>query len=203
MKRSLQYLTSANLVGLVYGKLRLHRFGIFPYKNTRLRIHKSCQLIGNGRLHVGIQWEPGLHFPSQMMMLAGSKITLNGNFRIFSGHSIWLNPKSSLILGSGYMSNFLKLSCYERIEIGHNVAISENVTIRDSDDHSLNGNSYTKPVTIEDNVWIGINATILKGVTVGEGAVIAAGSVVTRDVPARSLVAGVPAVVKKTDIRWN
>ncbi|TWF93327.1 hypothetical protein FHU35_15170 [Saccharopolyspora dendranthemae] len=54
------------------------------------------------------------------------------------------------------------------------------------------------PITVEDDVWIGAAATILQGVTIGAGAVVAAGAVVTRDVPARTLVAGVPAQVIKT-----
>ena len=54
------------------------------------------------------------------------------------------------------------------------------------------------PIHIGKQVWIGANATILPGVTVGDGAVIAAGAVVTRDVPERAVVAGVPARVVKT-----
>ncbi|MEU3708744.1 DapH/DapD/GlmU-related protein [Streptomyces catenulae] len=54
------------------------------------------------------------------------------------------------------------------------------------------------PIVVEDDVWIGTSAVILQGVTVGAGAVVAAGAVVTRDVPARTLVAGVPARVIKT-----
>jgi acetyltransferase-like isoleucine patch superfamily enzyme len=53
------------------------------------------------------------------------------------------------------------------------------------------------PVTIADNVWIGMNATILKGVTIGENSVVAAGAVVTKSVPANVVVAGNPAVVIK------
>ena len=54
------------------------------------------------------------------------------------------------------------------------------------------------PIVLEDNVWIGSHSTILKGVTIGRDSVVAAGSVVTRDVPPRSVVAGVPAKVIKT-----
>ena len=53
------------------------------------------------------------------------------------------------------------------------------------------------PMIIKDNVWIGMSAIILKGVTIGEGAIVAAGAVVTRDVPAHAIVAGVPAKVIK------
>lgn len=55
------------------------------------------------------------------------------------------------------------------------------------------------PVIIEDNVWIGDKATILANVTIGKGAVVAANSVVTKDVPAYSVVAGIPAKVIKTN----
>lgn len=52
-------------------------------------------------------------------------------------------------------------------------------------------------VSIEDDVWVGANAILLKGVTIGEGAVVAAGSIVSKDVPPYSVVAGIPATVKK------
>jgi acetyltransferase-like isoleucine patch superfamily enzyme len=55
----------------------------------------------------------------------------------------------------------------------------------------------TLPVIISDNVWIGMNAIILKGVTIGENSVVAAGAVVTKSVPANVVVAGNPAVVTK------
>ena len=57
---------------------------------------------------------------------------------------------------------------------------------------------YAQPVTIGNDVWIGGHSTIVPGVTIGDGAVVAAGSVVTKDVPPRSLVAGNPAVFKKS-----
>ena len=56
---------------------------------------------------------------------------------------------------------------------------------------------YAKPITVGDNVWFGAGVQVLPGVTIGEGAVVAAGAVVTRDVPPRTLVAGVPAKVLK------
>ena len=55
----------------------------------------------------------------------------------------------------------------------------------------------TKEIIIKNNAWIGMRSIILKGVTIGEGAIVAAGSVVTKDVPPYTLVAGNPAVIKK------
>ena len=77
--------------------------------------------------------------------------------------------------------------------------------IRDSDTHTiLNSNHIkTQPVYIGKNVWIGLGSIILKGVTIGDGAIIAAGSVVTKDVPSNCLVGGNPAKVIKDYIEWK
>lgn len=87
------------------------------------------------------------------------------------------------------------------IEISDRVLIGPNVTIT-SVNHPLDPvkrrGLELKPVKIEENAWIAANATILPGVTVGKNAVVAAGAVVTKDVPANSVVAGIPAkVIKK------
>jgi acetyltransferase-like isoleucine patch superfamily enzyme len=97
------------------------------------------------------------------------------------------------------------IACFKHIRIGHGVFIADNVTIRDADNHQMLGRQHVtaQPITIEDHVWIGMNVTILKGVCIGRGAVVAAGAVVTRDVPAASLVGGVPAKVIRTDIQWE
>jgi acetyltransferase-like isoleucine patch superfamily enzyme len=63
-------------------------------------------------------------------------------------------------------------------------------------------NSNTMPIIIGDNVWIGMNCIILKGVTIGDGAIIAAGSVVNKDIPPRALAAGAPARVIKENVGW-
>lgn len=102
---------------------------------------------------------------------------------------------------------------HERVEIGNHVMISHLVDIHDSDEHPLDANHrrahtiqfcetltpydlahvVSRPVRIEDDAWICFKASILKGVTVGRGAVVAAGAVVTKDVPPFALVAGNPA----------
>lgn len=78
--------------------------------------------------------------------------------------------------------------------IGHQVVFA---TINHDISSDKRGDMLCKPIVIENNVWIGAHATILQGVTVGEGAVVAAGAVVTKDVPKRAIVAGVPAKIKR------
>ena len=91
----------------------------------------------------------------------------------------------------------------EKISIGNNVAIGANTTIIDTDFHPLDPDlrrlhpqqAKTAPITIEDDVFIGMQSMILKGVTIGRGAVVGAGSVITRDIPAYTVVAGNPAKI--------
>lgn len=87
------------------------------------------------------------------------------------------------------------------IYIKNNVLIGHNVTLVTLN-HDLNphkrGNLYPKKILINDNVWIGSGATILPGVEIGEGTIVAAGAVVTKDVPPNVIVAGIPAKIIKT-----
>ena len=90
------------------------------------------------------------------------------------------------------------------VEIGSHVNLAQGITVTALNHNFSDTNKRideqgvsTNPVTIEDDVWVGANAVILPGVTIGEHCVIAAGAVVTKDVPPHSLVAGVPAKVIK------
>ena len=91
------------------------------------------------------------------------------------------------------------------VEIGSHVNLAQGITVTALNHNFSDANKRideqgvsTNPVTIEDDVWIGANAVILPGVTIGEHCVVAAGAIVTKDVPPHSLVAGVPAkVIKK------
>lgn len=137
-------------------------------------------------------------------MYKSSEINVKNGFVIKSGAHLVIAEGASLNLGSGYINRNVKIRCFDKIEIGDNVAISENVTIWDSDAHQINSTgSKTQPVIIGNHVWIGTNVIILKGVNIGDGAVIAAGSVVNKSIPAYCLAAGVPAKVIKNNVNWN
>lgn len=75
-------------------------------------------------------------------------------------------------------------------QIGHNVVFA---TLNHGLSPEERPITYPAPIVLERNAWVGSNATILQGVTIGENAVVAAGAVVTRDVPANTIVGGVPA----------
>jgi acetyltransferase-like isoleucine patch superfamily enzyme len=104
-----------------------------------------------------------------------------------------------LIIGDRAFINYgVDIAATGLVAIGADCFIGTHVSIIDNDFHGLVDRHQTpasRPVIIGDNVWIGNRAIILPGVTIGEGAVVGAGSVVTRDVPARSVAAGNPARV--------
>lgn len=182
-----------------------HNF-VIVNKRTRITNDKMSRIIlKNGKLTLNKAWVINDPFYSILSLGKNAKIYVENSFDIYTGAKIYVNDNAELILGGGYINHNVNISCFKRIEIGTDVVISENVTIRDSDNHSIvdSKNDNTLSVKIGNHVWIGLNATILKGVTIGDGAIIAAGAVVTKDVPSNSLVGGVPARVINENVRWQ
>ena len=134
-----------------------------------------------------------------------------GKMTIGTVVSIWSNINRSrlsthrggeLIIGDNNFINVAIISATTKVTIGNNCKFGPFSMIIDSDfhnvkDHTKDGESGE--IVIEDDVWIGAKATILKGVRIGKGAVVAVGSVVTKDVPANAIAAGVPAKVIKEE----
>lgn len=148
----------------------------------------------------------------------GSKGILNVNF-------IFETEEGFITIGNNVHIGGANMICRNKIEIHDNVTMAWGITLYDHNSHSVfweerkndniqcyqdyidyNGNNLvnkdwtnviSKPIVIESKVWVGFDVTILKGVTVGEGAVIGAKSVVTKDVEPWAVVAGNPAKVVK------
>jgi acetyltransferase-like isoleucine patch superfamily enzyme len=118
---------------------------------------------------------------------------------------------AQVIVGDNTFIGASTIICAKSISIGNDVLISWGCTIVDHNSHSLHLNlrlndvaNWMKgykdwehvqivPITIQNKVWLGFNVIVLKGVTIGEGAIVGAGSVVTKDVPPYTIVAGNPA----------
>ena len=133
-------------------------------------------------------------------------IHLDREVRIWSNINrakIFVDKGASLKVGSNSRINGVHISVSHEVVIGQNVRMAPYTVIMDSDYHDVN-NHFAEgaklPIVIHDNVWLALRSTVLKGVTIGQGAVVAAGAVVTKDVPPYTVVAGVPAkVIKKLD----
>ena len=136
----------------------------------------------------------------------------------YAGCSFSVGENGRCTIGDFTLLNGALIMAEEKIDIGSHCLISWNVGIADSDFHPLEPAQRvidaqalapyfenrpprpklkTAPVKIADNVWIGMNATILKAVIIGKNSVVAAGAVVTRSVPPNTVVAGNPAIVVK------
>lgn len=107
-------------------------------------------------------------------------------------------------IGSGSFLNYrTEVIAHDCVTIGERSLLAWDVQVVDSDSHPVDGRPHTAPIRIGDRVWVGCRSTVLKGVTIGDGAVVAAGSVVVSDVPARALVGGNPARVLREDVSWR
>jgi acetyltransferase-like isoleucine patch superfamily enzyme len=178
---------------------------VLIYPNVHVGRRGDTRIECNGRLLLGRRWNVE-RFEASDLRLVGDQATLqvDGLFSIYTGFSIAINPGATLRLGSGYISYRCVIDCFREISIGHGVAISQGVVIRDSDNHVLADRGHmSAPIRIGNRVWIGLNAVILKGVTVGDGAVVAAGAVVTRDVAEREIVGGIPARTLRRNVEWH
>lgn len=120
-----------------------------------------------------------------------------GNGTKLRAHGGFIRIGSKSVLGEE-----ITFSTYEEISIGRECIIADRVmfidfdhVIADPEQAIRKQGLYSKPVRVGNNVWIGYGACILRGVTVGDGAVIGTNAVVTKDVPANAIVGGVPAKV--------
>lgn len=113
-------------------------------------------------------------------------------------------PEAVIEIGNNCNINGTVIHCNELVKIGNNCMFGPGTVICDNDSHRIakdpverRKRAVSKPIILEDNVWIGMNCLILKGVTIGENSIVAAGSVVVNNVPSNSVAGGNPARVLK------
>lgn len=120
---------------------------------------------------------------------------------VFERTKLLVHSGATLTIGDHSRINGVHIAVLKEVRIGRYVRIAPYTIILDGDFHDIYDHykeGANSPVIIGDHVWIATRVIILKGVHIGEGSVVAAGSLVTRDVPPYSVVAGVPAKVIKT-----
>lgn len=181
------------------------RISFKNYKNCIVQLDRGSVLELNQLLVMGFKQVRKSHLETRLLLEENAHMTVDAPFTMFGGSYIRVFKDSHLILHGGFINENVQISCGATIEIGKGCTIGRDVVIRSYDGHSIlqPGYQIAEPIIIKDHVWIGQGATILKGVTIGEGAIIAAGAVVTKDVPAYTVVGGVPAKVLKENIKWK
>ncbi|MFT3682727.1 MAG: acyltransferase [Ferruginibacter sp.] len=109
-----------------------------------------------------------------------------------------LAPAASIAISDNCGFSGTVISCFKHISIGRNVKCGANTLITDGDWHQNDPRAgQPADIIIGDNVWLGVNVIVLKGVIIGENTVIGAGSVVVKDIPANCIAAGNPCRVIK------
>lgn len=126
-----------------------------------------------------------------------------GDYSVIESFACINNAVGDVIIGN-YTRIGLHNTIIGPVTIGHHVNLAQGITVTALNHKSENPDIRideqgvsTKPVVIGNDIWVGANAVILPGITIGDHSVIAAGAIVTKDVPPHSLVAGVPAKVIK------
>jgi len=175
----------------------------------------TLEFIGStiqGALHVlSAKWYLRKCTVGKMVSVNGKPVVDNKGEMIFSDEvriwstivqaKLYTGKKGRLIVGRNSRLNGVHIDVREMVKIGENVRIAPYTIILDSDFHDVRdhfADGASNPIVIDDDVWIATRSTILKGVHIGKGAVIATGAVVTKDVPPYCVAAGVPArVIKK------
>lgn len=156
---------------------------------------RSCNKIGK---LVSVNGKPIIGNLGEMIFEDEVRI-----WSIIERTKLYTGKNGKLIVGRNSRLNGVHIDARELIHIGDTVQIGPYTIIMDSDFHDLKDHSKegpSKPIYIEDDVWIATRVTILKGVRIGKGSVIAAGSIVTKDVPPYCVAAGTPArIVKKIE----
>ena len=139
---------------------------------------------------------------TRVILFSGSTLEIRGFLMSDGPLYLKCTENARLIIGKRcFFNHNCSITAANKIEIGDNCVFANNVVIVDHDhlvrDRGITKDLTSSPIHIGNNVWCGANVTILKGVHIGDGAIIAAGAVVTKDVEEHSVYGGVPAKLIK------
>jgi acetyltransferase-like isoleucine patch superfamily enzyme len=185
------------------------RYGgrIIVFRGTRIHLKRGAVISVARGSHLILGQTQLTASPCTLTITRNARLVIRGNVAIFRGTRIVVADNAELEIGGETVISFeATIMCWESIRIGTNCLIAWNVSILDGNAHELVvagvPRPRLRPVHIGDNVWIGTGALIV-GATIGDGSVVAGGSVVTSRVPAKVVVAGNPAQIAREDVSWN
>lgn len=159
-------------------------------------VHQCMHIVSQEALKITAELNGSYHEPAQVRALFARLIgkPVDESFGLFP--PFYTDCGKNITVGKGV---FINMGCKFQDQggiwigdgtlIGHNVVLA---TLNHAMDPDQRATMFPRPIHIGKKVWIGANATVLPGVTIGDGAIVAAGAVVTRDVPDNTVVAGVP-----------
>lgn len=179
----------------------------FPTRFTVIDVHKNARILMKGSILFGYKRIRGSRLETRLAVEDnGSFFIENGNVSVYYGTDIIVfNGAKLTFKGNAGINQRVQIICMDSITIGNDVMISRDVVIRDNDGgHQILAEGYKKtaPIIIGNHVWIGQGAMIMKGVTIGDGAIISAGAWVVSNVKPKTVVMGDPARSIQKNIEW-
>lgn len=185
----------------------IHKRVIVLSPHTIIQLAPKAQIVKHGFLKLGMKKFPKSRLETRLLVDNNGRLIIQGDVVIGYGANIEVFTNGELVLKGGIGTNInCTIICAEKVEIGRDVMIGRNVTIRDNNgNHFINRQGYknTRPVIIGDKAWLCEGCTIMPGVKIGDGAIIGAHAFVTSNVPAHAVVSGNPAIVVDEDVLWK
>lgn len=190
----------------IYSDIRNGQY-IIIHKNTVMDIDRTAEIIVGGKVHIGRKRVRESHLETRILVEKSAKLIFKGDAGIMYGADIEVFHDSEIIIGRMFASNInFTCICAEKIDIGDNVSIGRDCTIRDN-----NGGHYvarpgyknSHPIVIGQHCWICEGSTIMPGVKLGAGVIISAKSLVNSAIPAFCIAMGNPAQVVDEEVYFK
>lgn len=208
-KKSIKEILLSIYNSVKYKSYECYKLPIVTNGICKIRKHKSGKLIIKKRLRLNGEISALCKNKSSITIRKDAELVINGVVDLGAGTNLVVNEGAIISIGDkSYIAGDSKIYSNKSINIGSNCALSWGMTIIDTDfykaiDTTAKNNIICESINIGNHVWIGCNVTILKGVNIGDNSIIAAGSIVNKDIPKNCLVGGNPAKIIKKDINWE
>ena len=196
----------------------LKKSSFFVKNNNNILCFKKKSLVKNS--HIIVEGSNNILYIDKETLLTNSYIKIEGNDnKIFIGANCCLknltidmkNENSVIKIGDKTSIEEARITSFEpyKIEIGKDCMFSADIVIMNTDVHKIYDTTTNlktnegKEISIGNHVWLGIRTIVLKGVNIGDNSIVAAGSIVTKDVKANTVVSGNPARQVKENRNWS
>lgn len=178
---------------------------LLPHRHVIIKVDNGSKIILNGSLLFGKPQVTGSKLESWIWLEENSTLEINGLCFIGADSYIRVIKDGKLSIGNCYINDNFQVTCAKDIHIGDNTIIARDVTVRSFDGHIIEtpGFEMSKSISIGNHVWVGQGVSIMKGVCIEDDSILAAHSLVIKDVKSNTIVGGNPAKVIKTDVKWH
>jgi len=177
-------------------------------RRARVVLDRSARVEFGPRGFLLLGFHHDSPLPALLNMGRSTRMVVTGTVQVWKGSQVHVLRGGCLEFGDKIILNEgSRVTCCHSVRFGNGSGLSWDVSLLDTDLHPIRLGGAWKaqdaPVVVGDHVMVGTRALVLKGVTLGNGSIVAAGAVVTSDVPPRCLVAGNPARVVREGVDWR